>query len=244
MAVKVLHGADFHMDSAFDSLPEDKAAQRRREQRELLGRICETANSKGADIMLLSGDLFDSSVSYFETYEALISALAGVRAEVFISPGNHDYFCPKSPYSFLKFPDNVHIFKTPMISSFELPQLGCRVYGAGFNAPRCMPLLSGFSASDDGLINIMTIHGDLGGEQYNHISEEDIASSGLDYLALGHTHTFSGVKRAGRTSYAYPGCPEGRGFDETGRKGVLFGTVDRGSADLEFIPMGGRQYRI
>ena len=25
---------------------------------------------------------------------------------------------------------------------------------------------------------------------------------------------------------------------------MLFGTVDRGSADLEFIPMGGRQYRI
>ena len=244
MAVKVLHSADFHMDSAFDSLPEDKAALRRREQRELLWRIAELSNSRGADIVLLSGDLFDSAVSYYETYETLLNVLSGITAEIFISPGNHDYFCPRSPYSFLDFPDNVHIFKTPIISSFELPELGCRVYGAGFNAPRCLPLLSGFHAEEDGLINLMTIHGDLGGDMYNHISEEEISESGLDYLALGHTHSFSGIKTAGKTAYAYPGCPEGRGFDETGRKGILFGAVDKGSVDLEFVPVGGRQYRI
>ena len=37
--VKIVHAADFHMDSPFQSLPEDKAAQRRREQRELLERL-------------------------------------------------------------------------------------------------------------------------------------------------------------------------------------------------------------
>ena len=110
MAVKVLHCADFHMDSPFDALPEDKAAERRREQRRLLWQIANIANEKKADVVLMSGDLFDSNISYYETQEALLSALGSISAEIFISPGNHDYFCPKSPYSFLKFPKNVHIF--------------------------------------------------------------------------------------------------------------------------------------
>ena len=83
----------------------------------------------------------------------------------------------------------------------------------------------------------------LGGE-YNQISESDIAKSNLDYLALGHIHTFSGVKKAGRTFYAYPGCIEGRGFDETGEKGFIAGTVYKGKCDLRFVPAGGRQYHI
>ena len=244
MAVKVLHCADFHMDSPFDALPEDKAAERRREQRRLLWQIANIANEKKADVVLMSGDLFDSNISYYETQEALLSALGSISAEIFISPGNHDYFCPKSPYSFLKFPKNVHIFKSPIITSYELPQIGCRVYGAGFNAPRCMSLLTDFSAMKDDMVNLMTIHGELSGDMYNHISEEDISSSNLDYLALGHTHTFSGIKTAGKTRYAYPGCPEGRGFDEMGEKGIIFGEVSKGWADMEFIPLSGRQYRI
>ena len=244
MAVKVLHSADFHMDSAFDALPEEKAVLRRKEQRDLLWKIADIAVTRGADLVLLSGDLFDSAASYYETYETLLSALSSIKAQIFISPGNHDYFCPKSPYSFLEFPENVHIFKTPIISPVELPELGCRVYGAGFNAPRCLPLLSGFHVKDDNFINLMTIHGDLSGDMYNHISESDIGESGLDYLALGHTHSYSGIKKAGSTTYAYPGCPEGRGFDETGEKGIIFGTVSKGSAQMEFIPLEGRQYRI
>lgn len=244
MAVKILHAADFHMDSAFDALSEEQAAQRRREQRQLLWQVAEAANGFGADVVLLSGDLLDSSASYYETQENLISALSHIQARVFISPGNHDYFCPKSPYSFLSFPENVHIFKTPFISSVILEELGCRIYGAGFNAPACPALMSGFSAEDDSLINIMAIHGATDGGVYNPISEDEIHASGLDYLALGHTHTFSGIKKAGKTYYAYPGCPEGRGFDETGQKGVITGVIDKGFSELEFLPLNGRQYKI
>ena len=33
--IKLIHGADFHLDSPFSGLAPDQAAQRRREQREL-----------------------------------------------------------------------------------------------------------------------------------------------------------------------------------------------------------------
>ena len=34
--IRILHAADLHLDSPFDALSEEKAALRRREQRELL----------------------------------------------------------------------------------------------------------------------------------------------------------------------------------------------------------------
>ncbi len=244
MSVKIIHSADFHLDSPFDALPEKKALERRREQRALLGSIAELAESESADILLLSGDLFDSSVCYYETCESLLLALSSIKARVFIAPGNHDFYCDRSPYAVMEFPENVHVFTSPVIKAVELPELGCRVFGAAFTSPQSRPLLRGFSAPDDGMINIMALHGDLTGDRYNFISERDVEYSGLDYLALGHIHSFSGICSAGKTFYAYPGCPEGRGFDETGEKGVIAGTVGKGAAELRFVPLPGRQYRI
>jgi len=244
MSIKLIHAADFHLDSPFDSLPENKALSRRREQRALLDSIADLAEAEKADIVLLAGDLLDSSVCYHETCETLLRVLSRISAQIFIAPGNHDYYCDKSPYSFLPFPENVHIFSSPIIRYVDLPELGCRVYGAGFNSPASRPLLPGFAAQDSGLLNIMVLHGDTSGDRYNYISENDIRNSNLDYLALGHVHSFSGIRSAAGTFYAYPGCPEGRGFDETGEKGVIAGTISKDSADLRFVPLGGRQYRV
>ena len=242
MAIKILHCADLHLDSPFDSLPDDKAAKMRSEQRELLLYITDIASSRSADIILMSGDLLDSTVAYYETYEALLNALSRINARVFISPGNHDYFSPTSPYAFIDFPENVHIFKSQEIECVELPELGCRVYGAAFTGPSCASLLNGFEAADDELVNLMVLHGNLMGDSYNRITTENIASSGLDYLALGHVHSYSGILSAGASHYAYPGCAQGRGFDETGEKGVLFGEVSKGAVDLSFIPTASRKY--
>jgi DNA repair exonuclease SbcCD nuclease subunit len=244
MSVKILHAADFHLDSPFEALPEELAAVRRREQRDLLDRMADAAEQEHVQLVLLAGDLLDSGTSYYETQEVLFHAFSRMKAQVFISPGNHDFYSPKSPYAYVKFPENVHIFTSPLISSVALPHLGCRVWGAGFNTQHSRPLLSGFAAPGDDMVNIMVLHGDTGGDVYNHIKETDIAASNLDYLALGHIHSFSGIRQAGKTFYAYPGCPEGRGFDETGEKGVIVGSVSKAGCDLRFAPLGGRTYRV
>ena len=64
----------------------------------------------------------------------------------------------------------------------------------------------------------------------------------FDYVALGHIHAASGPQRAGKTYYAWPGCPEGRGFDETGDKGVYLGQLEGGHVSLEFVPLARRRY--
>jgi DNA repair exonuclease SbcCD nuclease subunit len=244
MSVKILHAADFHLDSPFEALPADKAAVRRQEQRALLGRIADIAEAQQTELVLLPGDLLDSASSYYETQEVLFRTFSNIKADIFIAPGNHDYYCPKSPYATMKLPDNVHLFTSPLIGCVTLEHLGCRVWGAAFNDPYSRPLLAGFTVPDDGYTDIMVMHGDLTGDSYNRIREAEIAATGLDYLALGHIHTFSGILKAGGTYYAYPGCPEGRGFDETGEKGIITGTVDKSGCALAFMPLGGRTYKI
>ena len=92
----------------------------------------------------------------------------------------------------------------------------------------------------------MCLHGDVGvpDSTYGPVTRQQIGNSGLAYLALGHIHQYSGVNREEKTSWAYPGCPEGRGFDELGDKGVLVGTVDEKGADLRFVPLCHRRYHI
>lgn len=246
---KIIHAADFHLDSPFAALTSELSRQRRRECRALPSRLAKLAEQEGAELVLLSGDLFDSELTYRETLETLIDALKAMRVPVFIAPGNHDFYSARSPYAALDWPENVHIFRTNAVERVVLDELETVVYGAAFTSPvQERSLLDGFSAGgeDGAYTRVMVLHGDLAGVEprYDPLTRTQIAACGVDYLALGHTHAFSGVQHEGNTFFAYPGCPEGRGFDETGDKGVLCGTVTRGEVALHFVPLAGRRYRI
>lgn len=243
--IKLMHGADLHLDSPFSALSASQASVRRAEQRSLLERLSRTCRQQDCQLLLLAGDLFDARQVYRDTVDALRDALDACGAQVFIAPGNHDCLCPGSPYLTEAWPDNVHIFKTGAISSVVCEPLGCRVYGAAFLQPHCAGLLEGFRAQDDGLVNLMVLHGDAAqeGSDYNYISRQQIARSGLHYLALGHIHKRA-LATAGHTCYGWPGCTMGRGFDETGAKGVYVGQVDTRTCQMEFVPMGARRYEI
>ena len=244
--IKFLHAADLHLDAPFSALSPEQAAARRQEQRALLTDLAEAANAQDCDVVLLAGDLFDSSSASEQTLLALRRALASIRAPVFISPGNHDCLLPGSAYLTEVWPENVHIFKTDAIEAIELPEKQLRVYGAGFTARHERPLLEGFRAKADGWTNLMVLHGDAtqAASPYNPITQAQLEASGLDYLALGHIHQASGLLRCGKTCYAWPGCAMGRGFDELGQKGAYLGEISDSGVRLDFLPLHGRSYEI
>lgn len=244
--IKLLHAADLHLDSPFEGLGENKAAMRRTEQRQLLYRIEQLAKTEQVQLVLLAGDLLDSASAYAETGEELVKALGGIAAPVFISPGNHDFYSARSPYARLKLPENVHIFKSPRIECVELPELSVRVWGAAFTDRYSGAMLRGFSAEKKaGTFDIMCIHGEVNAASaYNPVSENEIASSGMDYIAFGHIHAGSGLKKAGRSWYSWPGCPEGRGFDETGDKQISIVSLEDGKCGVEPVSIARRRYEI
>ena len=246
--LKILHTADLHLDSAFEALPAGKAQLRRTEQRELLARLATLAREEQAQLILLAGDLLDSDTSYYETGEELCRCLAGMNAPVFISPGNHDYYSPRSPWARIKLPGNVHLFTENAIRGLQFSTLGIRVYGAAFTgAEQRQRMLEGFRAPEDGRVHMGVLHGEFGAAdtRYGAVSQQEAADSGLAYLALGHIHKRGEPVRCGKTTVAWPGCPEGRGFDELGEKGFYVGTMaDSGAVSLEFVPFARHRYEI
>lgn len=241
----ILHAADLHLDAPFAALSADRARQRREEQRQLLDKLADTAIERGADLVLLSGDLLDHRQTYRETAQALADTLGRIPAPVAIAPGNHDPYTPSSLYAAPIWPKNVVIFREEAVRRVELPF--CHLYGAAFTSTyRDSSPLAGFTAPPSDRPAVMVLHGDVGGTgRYGSIPPEEVAASGLAYLALGHIHTPSGLRRTGKTFWAYPGCPEGRGFDETGDRGALWVTVgDDGAVSTDFLPLAARRYEV
>ncbi|MDD3346691.1 DNA repair exonuclease [Oscillibacter sp.] len=244
--LKFIHAADFHLDSAFGALSAKQAASRRRESRESVLRLADYVNQNGVQLVLLLGDLFDSASAFRETGEQLAQALGRMEARVFIAPGNHDWYGPGSPWLRENWPGNVHIFSENAMTAVEVPEWNLVVHGAAFTAPeQTAGLLAGFTAPADGKVHLGLLHGevDMAESRYNPIRRQEIAQSSLAYLALGHIHKRTEPLRLGDTLCAWPGCMEGRGFDELGEKGFYEGSIGQdGAISLTFVPFASRQY--
>lgn len=236
--IKILHSGDWHLDSPFQGRTEAQAAQLRRELLAIPGKLASLCDLENCDLVLLSGDLFDGAYTQ-ATYRVVYEALAQMAVPVFIAPGNHDFVSPDSPYEKEIWPENVHIFKKQQVQWVDVPNLGLRVYGAGFQSMDCPGLLDGLGA--EGLA-VGVFHGDPTqvNSPYNPVTKAQVAISGLAYLALGHVHKGEAF-RAGDTLCAWPGCPMGRGWDEQGDKGALIVTIDD-TALMRFVSLNTPQF--
>ena len=80
----------------------------------------------------------------------------------------------------------------------------------------------------------------IGGIEYVPLSA---MGEGYDYLALGHIHTYKREQLDARGIYVYPGCLEGRGFDECGIHGFCLLEVDVAHHKIQdtFVPFASRR---
>jgi serine/threonine protein phosphatase family protein len=102
--------------------------------------------------------------------------------------------------------------------------------------------------------NILLLHGAL----YQGIPKGDVLQGEegiylknleklpLSYLALGHIHKGGEGKLNNGALWAYPGCPQGRGFDEEGERGFLYLKVEEEKKEIQkaFIPIKQGEFRI
>jgi DNA repair exonuclease SbcCD nuclease subunit len=245
--VKIIHCSDFHFDTPFTEYSKALAEKRKEDIRETFSKIMRLADTESINLILISGDVFDSSTVTFETITSMKKAFEQIQnIKIFISPGNHDPYGNKSYYNSIQWPSNVHIFKD-CFEKVDIEELNVTVYGYGFGTKyEREGFLKNFQAADTRKINIMVLHGEVvkGNSDYNPITEEQISKSGLDYLALGHVHSFSGINRCGSTYWSYSGCPEGRGFDELGPKGIVMGEVSKGYVKLSFMETCKRRHEL
>ncbi len=245
--LRFVHTADIHFDTPFSARFSRKQAElRRKEVMQTFRKITKVAGD--ADLFLIAGDLFDGEYVSGETIAFLKRMFAEIpQTQVFIAAGNHDAFTASSVYAKESFGENVHIFSTEQ-EYLDIPELSVRVHGRSFaRSYEESSLLNPLSLSEE-FANILVMHGEItsSGEMsnYNPVSKERIANCGADYVALGHIHGYAEHTKPGESHYAYPGIPEGRGFDELGEKGYISGVISDGIVKTEFIPCCCRRFHI
>lgn len=244
--IKFLHTADIHLDTPFSGMSSDDALKEKENLKIVFKNIIDLAIEEDVDIILMAGDIFDNMTVHKSTISFLISEFERLNGKkVFISPGNHDPYNIKSFYNFVTWPDNVYIFKGAM-EKVVLDEFDSVIYGAGFNDLYQRETLLEKAHLNKNYNNILVIHGEImtsdRKNEYNPISKMDIEQSGFNYIALGHRHTYSEIQNLSNTYYAYSGCPQGRGFDEEGSKGVIIGEINNGYVDAQFVKTSIKNY--
>ena len=102
-----------------------------------------------------------------------------------------------------------HLGENVTVSGIELNEKNSETYYDGLQL-------------DGGKINLVMLHGQVAdGKGKEKILLRALAGKGIDYLALGHVHSYQSGGIDARGKYAYAGCLEARGFDEVGEKGFV-----------------------
>ena len=249
--MKIIHAADLHLDSPMKThLDGEKAEKRKNELTLNFSRLCETAADLGVKAVLIAGDLFDTKSVSKKVASIVLSQINKYEnIDFYYLRGNHDR---ESFISFIKstgeVPSNFHMFEDEWSSYILNPDSdGKRIvlYGAEFNN-NASSVITLFNA-DFNDINIVTLHGQE--NEYSGKDKTDIVpisalrQRGIDYLALGHVHEYKLKTLDSRGVYCYPGCLEGRGFDECGDHGFVLLDIDEENGDIipQFIDFAYRK---
>jgi exonuclease SbcD len=239
--LRLLHTADVHLGARHTDLGERAAVLRERQFAAFRASV-DLAIAEKVDIFLVAGDLFDSNTQPRRSVERVAAELgrlarAGIRTVII--PGTHDVYDGASIYrsydlaGIAQAASDWVVVLTPYVPEVVFPSLDTIVYGRVFDTKRSpRSPLAGLDARADTRASwkIGMVHGALSipGRTDSDavvITEEEIASTGLDYLALGHWHSAK-EGRAGTVSYAYSGAPEPVAVDQEGAGQVLIVQLD------------------
>ena len=211
--MKLIHTADLHFGAKMESVfPPEIAKIRRKEQKEHLTRLFDFAEKEGVAAILIAGDLFDTLKPREELRSFFLKTVQEhPTVGVYYLRGNHDAGL------FLDMPENLHLFSDSM-TAYPLGE-GVMLYGTETLSPDMYDRLL-FSPDDT---NILLLHGAAAESGYggDTVNLRALQRKHIDYLALGHYHTAEVKPLDARGIYAYAGTPEGRGFDECGKKGFF-----------------------
>ena len=236
--MKILHIADLHLGSELSArLTTEKARLRKEELCTAFYRAVEYAKEIGAEGVLLCGDVFDTAVPLRRDKQFFYDVVRHApQLTFFYLKGNHD--------------EEEEVEALPNLKTFTAE--GWTSYALGEEV-----VVSGIELSsqnsesyydtlqlDSAKKNIVLLHGQLAdGVGTEKIVLRRLAGKGIDYLALGHIHTYSSGAIDARGGYAYAGCLEPRGFDEIGEKGFVLVDTEAGVCH-RFVENAQRTVRL
>jgi DNA repair exonuclease SbcCD nuclease subunit len=237
--LKFIHCSDLHLDSKIETLPNEKSKIRRDEIVRTFERLAEFAVLENVTAVIISGDMFDTRRVTLKTRGRVLQAIKkSSNIDFLYLSGNHDddNFISETE----DLPQNLKVFGDDW-TTFSYGEV--LVSGVKFTTANSLSIYDTLSLPEQ-KYNIVAMHGQIAGykntEQAEIISLPKLKDKNIDYLALGHIHAFAGGKLDDRGRYAYCGCLDGRGFDETGSKGFVLIEVEDKKADFKFVEFSSR----
>ena len=218
--MKFIHCSDIHLDSKINELPIQKRTKRRDEIVSSFERLCDYAVKNDVTAVIISGDMFDTEKITMRTFSRVINAINTASGVDFLYlPGNHEQngFLEKKS----SFPTNLKCFEDSW-TTFTYSNIS--INGIILTDSNKSTIYDNLRL-DPSKINIVALHGQIAGykakEDAEIISLPMLREKNIDYLALGHYHSYTSGDIDYRGKYAYSGCLDGRGFDEVGEKGFV-----------------------
>ncbi len=235
--MKFIHCSDLHIDSALEGFPTEKSKIRREEVLATFERLLSFAKQNQVQAVIIAGDMFDTAKVSVKTIKRVIHAIENCGADVLCLTGNHDEENLLS--SIENPPKNLKFFGDNWTNFYYGDTVICGAKLTHGNQDFLYESLS-LNASEK---NVVVLHGQIvgynGKEQAENISLPRLKDKNIDYLALGHIHSYSEGVLDNRAKYVYCGCLEGRGFDEVGEKGFCLVHTD-GEVRNTFVPFSSR----
>jgi DNA repair exonuclease SbcCD nuclease subunit len=208
--MKILHTGDLHLQAL-----EDRRWQ-------ALKSIISICNEENVDLLIIAGDLFDSSANAEDLRPHIRDLLSGGSYDTVIIPGNHDHESFKPGFYFGK---RVSVLNDPDWRENVLDFDDVRLVGIPFEQLDAMEVSRRLEELADHLdknrTNILLFHGELldaffdrgdfGPEEtkrYMPVHLSSFEELPVDYVLAGHFHAKFDVWRIGEAGYfVYPGSP-------------------------------------
>lgn len=251
---RILHTSDSHIGAQLPARPRRRGLRRGDDFVRSFGRVLSRATEHHVDMVIHSGDLFDTpdpSAVAMTAAAAPLLELARDGIPVVIVPGNHER--SSIPGSLLLAHENIHVVRAPCTLQFDLG--GVRLAVAAFPCVR-----RGIASSLAGIleatgsevtradVHVLAMHqlvesAVCGPGKYRFGRGENVVDRGdipraFAYVAAGHVHRHQVLRcpRPGGSPIVYAGSPDRISFAEKDEpKGCVLVTFDGGCATPIFL---------
>ncbi|WP_414837432.1 metallophosphoesterase family protein [Candidatus Nanosalina sp. VS9-1] len=223
--MRIVHTADVHLS------PDHP------ERFEALEQVVEKCGDEDADLLLITGDLFDKNVDIEGLKTDLRPLFSDNSFQTLVIPGNHDNSAfRREDY----FGDDLEVLTDRPYSSKVFGDVN--IVALPYTEKSFSELVEPLSeAVEEGKTNILMIHctlaGNSGGfgdeERYLPVKPQELVRTGFDYVLAGHIHSSATRRKFGATTFAYSGSPVSISSSETGKRKIWLLDTDEGMETRE-----------
>lgn len=237
--MKLIHCSDIHLDSRMESnLSSSQAQERNNEICMTFSRMVAYASKHGVSVILIAGDLFDNERISARTSAFFLDTVTQAPGIDFLYlRGNHDE--SKRAFAGRTLPTNLKFFLSNQWTYYRYGQV--TIAGLEWDRTNQVSAYQTLSLCPEDT-NLVMLHGQESTQPgEDAVCIPSLRGKHINYLALGHLHSYKRAPLDHSGEYCYCGCLEGRGFDECGEKGFVLLDIQNGQISSQFIPFAWRR---